>query len=318
MVGNMEKNNKRKGYSGKRVVKYLIFSVLAIVLLVVGSGYIYISKTLNKVEKIEVDTKPENIGIKPEVEGEFKEIRNIALLGIDSRDNDLVGRSDSIMILTLDSIHNKIKLTSIMRDSYVNIPGYGMDKINHAYAYGGAELTLRTLNENFDLNIKEVMIVNFASITNIIDKIGGVNINITDEEVPHIPGISSSGNQLLNGSQALDYSRIRYASGGDYKRTERQRTIINAVFDNLKSTEIIKYPELINEFLPYIQTNMSSSELLKLGTEFSGLTSKSLEQDRFPRDEQGEGVMMNDIFYLTFDLEAVKSSMKDYIFNDKR
>ncbi|MDZ7548740.1 LCP family protein, partial [Clostridium perfringens] len=136
------------------------------------------------------------------------------------------GRSDSIMILTLDSVHNKLKLTSIMRDSYVNIPGRGLDKINHAYAFGGPELAVRTLNENFDLNIKEFMAVDFTSLPTIIDKLGGVTINIIPEEISHIPGITSAGNQVLNGKQALAYSRIRYASGGDYKRTERQRTVV--------------------------------------------------------------------------------------------
>ena len=312
-MNNRRKNNSKK----KKIIVYSISVILVILLVVFGGTYIYINNTLNKVEEVEVNT--ENIGLNTEQEEveAVKEIRNIALLGIDSKGDDLVGRSDSIMILTLDSVHNKIKLTSIMRDSYVNIDGYGMDKINHAYAFGGAELALKTLNQNFDLNISEVMIVNFDSLVNIIDKIGGVNINITDEELSHISGISSSGEKLLNGKQALAYSRIRYAAGGDYKRTERQRTVINAIFNKLKSTPLTQYPKLVNEFLPYIQTNISKSSLLGLGTEFSGLATKGIEQERFPRDEQGEGQMINGVYYLTFDIDSVKSSMKDYIFNDK-
>lgn len=306
-------NTYKKNKSNKK--KILIYSITTILAIISATGYIYINKTLDKVESIEVNTN--NIGINTETKEEFKEIKNIALLGIDSRDDDLLGRSDSIMILTLDSVHNKIKLSSIMWDSYVNIDGHGMDKINHAYAFGGAELALKTLNENFDLNISEVMVVNFSSLVNIIDKIGGVNIDITDEEVSHISGISSPGEHLLNGSQALSYSRIRYATGGDYKRTERQRTVINAIFNKLKNTSLTEYPQLVNEFLPYIQTNMDNNSLLSLGTEFSGLAMKGLEQDRFPRDGQGEGQMINGVYYLTFDIESVKSSMKDYIFNDK-
>ena len=309
---NIEKNSKIK-----RILKYSIFALLAIIILIGSLGYLYIKNSLNKVETIEVNAEPENIGINENIEEEFKEIRNIALLGVDSRNDDLVGRSDSIMILTLDSVHNKIKLTSIMRDSYVNIDGYGMDKINHAYAYGGPELALKTLNENFDLNIKEIMVVNFSSLISIIDKIGGVTINITDEEVPHIPGIISSGEHLLNGNQALAYSRIRYASGGDYKRTERQRTVINGIFNNLKNTQLTKYPDLINEFLPYVKTNISSNDLLKLGTQSSQLLSNSIEQDRFPRDGQGQGEMINGVYYLTFDREAVRNSVHNYIFEDK-
>lgn len=207
----------------KKILIYSISTILAIIIIVAVGGYIYINKTLDKVESIEVNT--DNIGINTETKEEFKEIKNIALLGIDSRDDDLVGRSDSIMILTLDSVHNKIKLTSIMRDSYVNIDGHGMDKINHAYAFGGAELSLKTLNESFDLNISEVMVVNFTSLVNIIDKIGGVNINITYEDASHISGISSPGKYLLNGNQVLAYSRIRYATGGDYKRTESKEQL---------------------------------------------------------------------------------------------
>ncbi|WP_288222093.1 LCP family protein [uncultured Clostridium sp.] len=309
------KNNREKNPKKRKILISSISIILAVILVIVAGVYIYINKALNKVESVEVNT--DNIGLNTETKEEFKEIRNIALLGIDSIDDDLVGRSDSIMILTLDNIHNKIKLTSIMRDSYVNIYGYGMDKINHAYAYGGAELALKTLNENFDLNISEVMVVNFTSLVNIIDKIGGVNIDITEEEIPHISGITSPGEQLLNGSQALTYSRIRYATGGDYKRTERQRTVINAIFNKLKDTPLTKYPELVNEFLPYVKTNISSNDLLSLGKEFSGLAMKGLEQDRFPRDEQGVGQMINGVYYLTFDLEEVKNSIRDYIFNDK-
>ena len=311
----MIKNKKRK--SSRKIILWIISILLIAIFSLFIGGYFYVHNTLNKVDELEINTDNENIGIKEETEEEFKEIRNIALFGIDSRNDDLVGRSDSIMILTLDSIHDKIKVTSIMRDSYVNIDGYGMDKINHAYAYGGVELALKTLNSNFDLNIKEAIVVNFNSLVDIIDSLDGVYINIIDEEISHISGVTTSGEQLLNGSQALAYSRIRYATGGDYKRTERQRTVVNAIFNKLKDTPINKYPELVNKFLPYVQTNISSSELLKLGAEFSSLTSKPLEQNRYPQDGQGSGEMINGVYYLTFNLEEVKNSIRDYIFNDK-
>lgn len=307
----------KRGKSFKKAIIWSISILLIAILGIFAYGYYYIHSTISKVEEIEINTDNDNIGISQETEEEYKEIRNIALFGIDSRNDDLVGRSDSIMILTLDSVHNKIKLTSIMRDSYVNIDGYGMDKINHAYAYGGVELALRTLNSNFDLNIKEAVIVNFESLIDIIDSLGGVYINITDEEIPHISGISTAGEQLLNGSQALAYSRIRYATGGDYKRTERQRTVVNAIFNKLKDTPVNKYPDLVNQFLPYVKTNISATDLIKLAMEFAPLASSSLEQNRYPKDDQAVGQMINGVYYLTFDLEEAKNSMKDYIFNDK-
>ncbi len=153
------------------------------------------------------------------------------------------------MILTLDEEHKVMKLTSIMRDSYVDIPGHGDDKINHAYAFGGPELAMKALNENFKVNVEDFMAVNFTSLPEIIDKLGGVKINIIPEEIHHIPEITFLGEQVLNGEQALTYSRIRYANGGDYKRKERQRVVLEAVFEKLKVTPTKEYPSLIDDFL---------------------------------------------------------------------
>ncbi|GAA0083730.1 LCP family protein [Clostridium sp. CTA-7] len=311
-----KRDNKRKMSKNKKVVLWTLGVLLFLLLGLIGGGYWYANIMLNKVEKVEINTNSEELGIKPEVEEKSKEIRNIALFGIDAPEGD-VGRSDSIMILTLDSVHNKLKLTSIMRDSYVNIPGRGLDKINHAYAFGGPELAVRTLNENFDLNIKEFMAVDFTSLPTIIDNLGGVNINIIPEEISHIPGVTSAGNQVLNGKQALAYSRIRYASGGDYKRTERQRTVVDAIFNKLKDTTLTEYPALVSEFLPFVKTNMSPNEILTLGKDFSGLISSGLAQERFPRDNQGEGQMIDGVYYLTFDRDLVRSSVHNYIFEDK-
>ena len=315
-MSKTDKNNKKKLSKGKKIVLYSVGAILLILMFTAIGGYWYINNILNKVDNVDISTNSEDLSIKPEIEENFGEVKNIALLGIDSSEGD-VGRSDSIMILTLDNIHKKIKLTSIMRDSYVGIEGYGLDKINHAYAYGGPELSIKTLNENFDLNIKDFMSVNFSSLIDIIDKIGGVTINVTEEELPHISGIKSSGEQLLNGKQALAYSRIRYATGGDYKRTERQRTVVEAIFNKLKNTNMTQYPTIISEFLPFVKTNMSSSDMIKFAKDFSGLMSSGLKQDRFPRDDQGDGQMIDGVYYLTFDRETVKNSVHNYIFEDK-
>lgn len=165
-----------------------------------------------------------------------------------------------------------------MRDSYVDIPGNGDDKITNAYDFGGPEFTMKTLNENFKVNVEDFMAVNFTSLPEIIDKLGGVKINIIQEEIHHISGITSPG------EQALAYSRIRYATGGDYKRTERQRVVLEAVFEKLKSTPTKEYPSLIDDFLPYIETNMSSMDMIKLATDVAPLVKGNLETARFPLD----------------------------------
>ena len=224
--------------------------------------------------------------------------------------------SDSIIIATIDTTHKKLKLTSIMRDSYVTIEGHGDDKINHAYAFGGPQLAIKTLNENFDLNIDDFVAVNFTTLPKIIDMLGGVTIDITSEEVSHIPGIDAAGTYTLTGEQALAYSRIRYASGGDYVRTDRQRTVLSKVFEKVLSINFTQYPSLLSEILPMVQTNLDYSEILNLGNEVLKMGVTTLEQERFPRDGYCEGKMIDKIYYLTFDKENTVQQLHDYIFED--
>lgn len=292
---------------------------LSILLITVGGVYLYGSHLFNKIEKVEIDTN--DVGIKEEVQEKLSEyndsVINITLFGIDAQDGE-AGRADSIIIATLDTTHKKLKLTSIMRDSYVTIADRGQDKINHAYAFGGAQLAIKTLNENFDLNIEDFVAVNFTTMPKIIDKLGGVTIDITSEEVSHIPGIDSAGTYTLTGEQALAYSRIRYANGGDYVRTDRQRTVLNKVFEKILSTNVTQYPSLLSEILPMVKTSLDYSEILDLGNEVLKMGVTNLEQERFPRDEYCEGKMISGIYYLTFDKENTVQQLHDYIFEDIR
>ena len=149
---------------GNKIALWIIGIILGVFIIGIGGVYIYGNYMFNKVEKIEVDKN--DVGITEEVEEKLSpysnSIINIALFGVDSADVS-TGRSDSIIIATIDTIHKKLKLTSVMRDSYVNISGIGNDKINHAYAFGGPQLAIKTLNENFNLNIEDFVAVNFDS-----------------------------------------------------------------------------------------------------------------------------------------------------------
>ncbi|MGU8191152.1 LCP family protein, partial [Clostridium perfringens] len=287
---------------------------ILVILGLIGVSTYYINLKINKVEKVEINR--ENLSINEKQVKEENHIKNIALFGIDAP-KEKVGRSDAIMILTLDEEHKVMKLTSIMRDSYVDIPGHGDDKITHAYAFGGPELAMKTLNENFKVNVEDFMAVNFTSLPEIIDKLGGVKINIIPEEIHHIPGITSPGQQVLNGEEALAYSRIRYATGGDYKRTERQRVVLEAVFEKLKSTPTKEYPSLIDDFLPYIETNMSSMDMIKLATDVAPLVKGNLETARFPLDGYCDGKMINGIWYLVYDRQATLNQIQEYIYDNK-
>ena len=300
-----------------KVVLWILGVVISILLVTIGGIYSYGNHLFNKIEKIEIDKS--DVGIKDEVEEKLSaysdSVINIALFGIDAEEGG-VGRSDSIIIATIDTTHKKFKLTSIMRDSYVTIEGHGDDKINHAYAFGGPQLAIKTLNENFDLNIDDFIAVNFTTLPKIIDMLGGVTIDITSEEVSHIPGIDTAGTYTLTGEQALAYSRIRYASGGDYVRTDRQRTVLSKVFEKVLSINFTQYPSLLSEILPMVQTNLDYSEILNLGNEVLKMGVTTLEQERFPRDGYCEGKMIDKIYYLTFDKENTVQQLHDYIFED--
>lgn len=304
---------------GNKIALWIIGIILGVFIIGIGGVYIYGNYMFNKVEKIEVDKN--DVGITEEVEEKLSpysnSIINIALFGVDSADVS-TGRSDSIIIATIDTIHKKLKLTSVMRDSYVNISGIGNDKINHAYAFGGPQLAIKTLNENFNLNIEDFVAVNFDSLPKIIDMIGGVTVDITSEEVSHIPGISSAGTYNLNGAQALSYSRIRYATGGDYVRTERQRTILTKIFEKILTINPMKYPSLLNEVLSMVQTSLDYSKILELGTEVLKMGVTTLEQERFPLDGYCQGEMINGVYYLTFNKALTVEQLHNYIFEDVR
>ena len=302
---------------GNKIALWIIGIIIGVFLISIGGVYIYGKHIYNKVEKVEVDK--EEVGITEEVEEKLSpynnSVINIALFGVDSYDGS-TGRSDSIIIATIDTIHKKLKLTSIMRDSYVNISGIGNDKINHAYAFGGPQLAIKTLNENFDLNIQDFVAVNFDSLPKIIDMLGGVTVDVTEEEVSHISGINSAGTYNLTGAQALAYSRIRYATGGDYVRTERQRTILTKMYEKILSINPTQYTSLLSEGLSMLQTSLDYSKILELGTEVLKMGVTTLEQERFPLDGYCQGEIINGVYYLIFNKSLTVEQLYNYIFED--
>ena len=318
---------------GKKITIWILAIVLAVIVGTVGKVYFYGNHLFNKLEKVEIDK--EDIGITEEVQEKLSQysnsIINIALFGVDAVDGD-VGRSDSIMIATIDTVHKKLKLTSIMRDSYVAIDGHGNDKLNHAYAFGGPQLAIKTLNENFDLNIENFASVNFETLPKIIDELGGIELNIDADELEYIngyiahlnningtsePAIESTGIQHVSGTQALAFCRIRYTSGGDYKRTERHREVLTEIFKKIETMPVTSYPSLLSEILPMVNTSLGYSDILELGTEVLKLGDSNLQLERFPLDDYCEGKMISGIYYLTFDKEVTVEQLHNYIFEDK-
>ena len=293
----------------------VVFIVAIILLILIGIPGLYSFKLLEKVNNVEIAKIDDELGIKDKViDIQNTEITNIALFGVDSRSSSEMGRSDSIIILSLDREHEKIKLISIMRDTYVNIADRGMDKINHAYAFGGPELSLKTINQNFDMNIREFVTVNFQGLEVIINALGGVEIDIKENEVKHIPG-SFAGSQVLDGKQALAYSRIRKTGNGDFERTERQRVVLEKLIEKGLNLGIIQYSKLLNVLLPYVETSLNKSEILKLGTSIFTSNIKNVEKFRIPLDEYSKSERVNGVYYLVPDsLEDNLDSLHGFIY----
>lgn len=277
-VEKMKKEKKTKHRKLKIFGKIVLILIIVLVLLL-GTAYWYVTNKLGKMNKVDIDNA--DLGISTETSSNLSKYRNIAIFGVDSRSDDYgVGnRSDCIIIASINNSTGEIKLISVYRDTYVNIKGHGLDKITHAYSYGEAPLAINTLNKNLDLNIKEFVTVNFDSVAKAVDQLGGVKISVTSEETKYINTyidetakvtgkaanhITQAGTYNMDGVQAVAYSRIRYTAGGDYKRTERMRTVIEAMFTKLKTKNIAEINSFADKILPCVYTNISSGDLISM------------------------------------------------------
>lgn len=260
----MEKNIEKKPKKGLKAFGITVLVLLIILAILVGGTYAFINSKLSKMQK--VDLNENDLNVSAQTEEKLADYRNIAIFGVDSRDDsyDKGNRSDCIIIASINNKTKEVKLISVYRDTYVQIEGHGLDKITHAYSYGEAPLAIKTLNSNLDLNIKEFVTVNFDVVKETVDYIGGISMPITSEEVSQIPGITKAGTYTLNGEQALAYSRIRHATGGDYKRTERMRNVLTATVNKVKSLNISKLNGFVDTILPKVYTNVTSSEIFSM------------------------------------------------------
>lgn len=309
--------------------------------------------TYNNINNIKVVAMPSNkieLGINNDVNGDlsnklssyknqsYKEeqvpqITNIAIFGLDKRNVDDASRSDCIIILSVDEADKTIKLSSIMRDTYVSVYGHGMTKITHAYAYGGPVLALRTLNENFGLNIKDFIAVDFFQFEKLIDMLGGVTVDVMPDEIQDInecmsetggiekksfTPVTAPGTQVLNGMQVVAYCRVRYTAGDDYKRTERQRDVLQQVLQKLFKVNVDKYPEVAANLLSCVETSLDSSKVLKLALDVYHTGIQNIDKQRFPLDSCSKGETIDGIWYLATDLNTTKDEMHKYIYENQK
>ena len=301
-----EENNMRKKKKMNKGLKIFLIILLVLVIFILGlgvAGYTFVNGKIGKMQKENIDTTA--VGINEETKQELKGYRNIALLGIDSRADDygLGNRSDCMIIASINQETNAVKLISVYRDTYVYVTENGtkrLDKITHAYSYGGAQNTLKSLNEAMDLNITEFVTVNFDAVIAAVDSLGGVYIDIDESEIKYVNDyidatsessrvksshITHSGRQKLDGVQAVSYTRVRYTAGGDYKRPERMRTVVEAMLSKAKTLNVGQLNSFADTILPKIRTNISTSEIWGLIPKLASF--KVTESIGWPYDTKG-------------------------------
>ncbi len=323
-TGEEKAGKKRRKKSGFR--KFLIAVVLIIALLgiglyqLVGAAY----KRINFKEIASVSEEP------LQEDG----VVNILLIGNDSRENGDDGRSDAMILLSISSRTKTISMTSLLRDMYVEIPGHDGNRLNAAYAYGGAELLMETIEKNFDISVNRYVLVNFEAFASLVDAVGGIELELTSEEIVYVNGYlveynmltgrpqgtddmdtSLSGLVHLNGPQALAYSRNRYL-GTDFGRTERQRKVLTAVIKKLPTALLTNGEGLMNGLLPNLTTNLTKNECFRLSLMAGKLPFYEITSDNIPRPGTYKNVVIRKMEVLEVDFDANIQYLKNKIYGE--
>lgn len=307
---------------------------------------------INKLSKINfVELDKDNLGVNADIYSivsgdltgsDFRKIKNFVLFGIDTQssgdgqdEEGFIGRTDTIMIVSINPKYKSIKLISIPRDTYVEIEGHGKNKINYAYLFGEAQLALKTINENFGLNLTEYATVDFLGLANIIDDIGGIEIKISSEEKDFInkhskdvydisgnrkKSLTAYGTVKLDGEQAVTHARNRTNGDGDFTRAERQRAVIEAIFEKISKMNANEIYNLTDTLLKEVTTNINVTEyfgllsdiLLNKSTYLSGIISMQM-----PNDDNATSEWINGIYYFVpTDTERIKMDMLECIYKN--
>lgn len=328
----LPEEQKKKRKRTTLIVLCVVLSILLVLLLIAGAATYYVNHLLNQInyvgkdestlsteeaahvqtedlETIDPDESlpdiselesPDNstessdsAGSTSEPDSPKGDIVNILLIGQDRRSGEQRARSDSMILVTFNKSNNTITLTSFMRDSYVQIPGYANSKLNHAFQYGGMQLLNDTLYVNFGVEVDGDVSVDFSQFKNVIDLLGGVDISLTEKEANYLNekyGWSlPSGLNRLDGNEALAYSRIRYIDN-DYYRAGRQRKVLMSLLDRYKSLSVLDMLSTLEDVLGLVTTNMEKSQIISYATElFPMLSSGQMATQQIPAEGTFKG-----------------------------
>lgn len=327
-LSKKEKARKKR----RRIVFFTLEILVLIVMVIVLWGVLKVGDS-GHVEIVEDD-----IVINPQVKAAAETTkmlgyRNIALFGVDSTGGLLSKgtRSDTIMVASIDQNTGDCKLISVYRDTYLNLSNDNYDKCNAAYSKGGPEMAMSMLNMNLDLDITDFVTVGFVGLTDTIDALGGVYIDVDSNEILHLNNyqsciakdlkrtytmVESTGYQLLDGLQATGYCRIRYTARGDFERTERQREVLSAVADQAKKAPVTSLVNIANNVFDEVYTSLNLTEIVDLLKDVSKYS--ITDTAGFPRDEHigDKSFGTKGRCVVPTDLEADVKWLHEFLFND--
>lgn len=344
-------NKKKKGWSKKKKGLLIAIIIIAFLLIALGVVIAIVFHYINLIEfkkdsdyEIYDSIAPEDgnvvypnspqdeiddleAKIRKNLEKNAKELKsddnvlNILLIGTDSRNPSVDrGRSDSMILVSVNKKTEKVIMTSFLRDTWVQIPDIGPQRLNAAYAYGGPPLLVKTMQANYGIRIDKYVTINFNSFKDTIDTIGGVDIRVTDEEVPYINSgaknsekLKQGGKYTLNGEQALAYSRIRYI-GTDFGRTQRQRTVMDEIFRKTKGMSLSELSDFLEKILPNVSTNFEKSEIFWLLLKVSDYLSYPRTEQSIPNTGSFKNMVIDGMMVLGIDFEKYNKELKESIY----
>ena len=319
-------NNRKKK---RHPVRNFFLTLFLLIIAVAAAGIIYMRSLLQTVNSVSLEESVENsISAQVKADKTMAGYQNIALFGVDSREQDLLNgdnRSDTIMICSINKKSGDVKLVSVYRDTLLDIGGGDYRKCNAAYAFGGPQQAIEMLNSNLDLNITDFVTVGFEGLADTIDAFGGIDLEITEEEMEYMNSymddmyyeigteydeVTDYGMQHLSGIQATAYCRIRYTQGDDFKRAERQRTVLTLTMEKAKKANPLQLIAAANSVLDETATSLDTVELLMFIlraktmdlTETSGFPN---EEDRVFATVNGESCVVP--YYLTTNVRTLHS-----------
>lgn len=330
---------KKKLSKKKRIILKVLLGFTSLLLIISIASYAYLHSLLNLMNRNDpsatISPEDEFFETDENGEGEWmnpddilwpeddngvirdKNIINILLIGQDRRPGESRARSDSMMILSINRKTGSVRIISLMRDMYVQIPGYSDNRINASYAFGGMKLLNDTIRKNFLLHIDGNIEVDFDGFTQGIDTIGGVEISLTKREAEHLRsrGFPNAveGKNHMDGKMALAYSRIRKI-GDDFGRTERQRNVILSAVQKIRAASIPQMIALANKVLPFVTTDMSNDQIMSLVLIAAQADLNNIEQHRIPVDGSYKNARIRGMSVLVPDLIVNRQELKRIIY----